>query len=244
MPADRAFFDEHGWLVVRKAVPPYPLARLQVAFEDLLPPQPESEPTVFQVLDVSRYDDACLYWMHACAGPLVAEVLGCQGVRLLQDTLALKPARTGGTVAWHQDYSYMAYLEGARAAAVRVALTEETVENGCMHVVDGSHTWGLASSLRTLVGSKIIDDLPADRAAGKILPIELEPGDMAVHHTFTFHGSFENRSHRPRKSLIAHTFDAASKLDRQHVPRAERIRFPTDEVGRLVGPTFPLIFGR
>ncbi len=245
MPADRAFFEEHGWIVVRKAVTPYQLAQLQVAFEEYLPLRGETLPgTILQTLDVVRYDDVFRRWMKTCAGPLVAEVLGCVGVRLLQDTITLKPARTGGRIEWHQDWSYMAYLAGARAAAVRLAVSEETVENGCMHVVDGSGItflgpWWSTCCGRTQPRRSSTRCPPEKRAAGRIRPLELEPGDVSVHHTLTFHGSFENTSDRPRKTLIVHTFDASSKLDRTHVPSREAIRFPTDADGQLVGVLYP-----
>jgi ectoine hydroxylase-related dioxygenase (phytanoyl-CoA dioxygenase family) len=245
MHVDREFFEEHGWLVIRGAVAPDVLTYMQLAFERHVPPPADPTPfTNYQALDVARYDDIYRRWMTEYAGPIIAAVFDCPRVRLLQDTLSLKPANTGAEVPWHQDFSYMAYLSGARAAAVRIALTEDTVDNGCMRVVDGSHRWGLISPLRTLVSSKIVDALPRDRAEGKTHALELQPGDMTVHHSLTFHGSPTNTSDRPRRTFIVHACDADTHIDRQHIPPQFALQVPVDKDGLLTGPLYPLLVGK
>jgi ectoine hydroxylase-related dioxygenase (phytanoyl-CoA dioxygenase family) len=74
-----------------------------------------------------------------------------------------------------------------------------------------------------------------------VVPVELQPGDVSVHHCLTFHCSDENRSPQPRMTLIARMFDARQKLVRAKVPPGYEPWFPTDGDGHLTGPLFPLL---
>jgi ectoine hydroxylase-related dioxygenase (phytanoyl-CoA dioxygenase family) len=241
MPAvDREFFQEHGWVIVRKAVAPERIARIERAFDRRFPSPADQTDAIYQIYNLARYQDPFADWIRDEVGGYVAAALGCAAVRLLEDSLLLKRAGGGGRIEWHQDYSYMSFLTGARAAAVRLALNACSVASGCMHVADRSHTWGLIGPSRAHAGSKVVSALPADRPA-EVIALELEPGDLTIHHTLTFHGSFENTSDIGRKTIVVHAFDASSVLDRAHVPPDKLASYPTDAAGRVVGPTFPLI---
>ena len=55
--------------------------------------------------------------------------------------LFCKPARTGGGVAWHQDYSYWTRSTPMQHLTVHLALEDQDTENGCIQYVPGSHRW-------------------------------------------------------------------------------------------------------
>ena len=59
---------------------------------------------------------------------LLAEALEASRLQLLQDTALLKAPRVGGRVEWHQDRTYIGYLDQPRAATLRLALTPEQQE--------------------------------------------------------------------------------------------------------------------
>eukprot|EP00698_Gefionella_okellyi_P001016 TRINITY_DN1087_c0_g6_i2.p1 TRINITY_DN1087_c0_g6~~TRINITY_DN1087_c0_g6_i2.p1 ORF type:complete len:188 (-),score=21.72 TRINITY_DN1087_c0_g6_i2:342-905(-) len=67
-----------------------------------------------------------------------AQLLGA-APRLWHDQLFCKPAKYGGNVAWHQDYSYWIRTQPMAHMTVHVALDDQTVENGCLHYIPGSH---------------------------------------------------------------------------------------------------------
>ena len=53
-------------------------------------------------------------------------------VRFWHDQLFCKPARHGGVVAWHQDYSYWTRTEPMSHLTCWIALDDSTHENGCL----------------------------------------------------------------------------------------------------------------
>ena len=126
-------------------------------------------------------------------------------VRFWHDQLFCKPARHGGVVAWHQDYSYWTRTIPMSHLTCWVGLDDATVENGCVHYVRGSHHWDL------LPITGLAGDMSAIRAAlsddqweqfQHPTAIELKAGECVFHHPLTIHGSFENRTHRPRRATV------------------------------------------
>jgi ectoine hydroxylase-related dioxygenase (phytanoyl-CoA dioxygenase family) len=245
-------FERQGWVVARGVVPHGELAGLRALFGALVPelayPR-RADGVLWEVTGAARQVPA----LAAVArdprfAALVAEVLGCPTVQLLQDSLLYKPARDGGPVEWHQDHTYVGYLTPARVVSLRVALLPEDEGSGCMRVVDGSHRWGPVGGVRALSEPKVDSLLPAltpeQRAAlAGARVLELEAGDVTIHHCLTLHGSGPNRSDRPRKTLILRMFDGDCRLDPARLPAGAEAHFPTDESGRLATSNFPRLIG-
>ena len=242
----RAFFAEHGWLVVRGAVALDRVRELERAVDEIYDAHsPAPAGTVWEVAGVSRVSAAiAAHSRDADIAQRAAEVLGCARVKLLQDTVLVKAAGTGGAVAWHQDHTYTGYLDPARAASVRLALTECDRSNGCLEVIDGSHAWGLLGDVRALTESRIADALGPTLARwhDRVIALELQPGDISLHHCLTLHASAENRSPRTRKTLITRLFDAACRLVPAHLPPGTGAYFPVDDAGHLTDAAFPVVY--
>lgn len=177
-------------------------------------------------------------------GSLVADSLGASRVQLLQDSLLYKPPHDGGTVEWHQDHTYTGYL--SRVVSLRIALLPEDIHNGCMRVVDGSHTWGHVGDVRALRESRVdsiasgLSDMQR-AAVADARPLELAAGDISIHHCLTLHGSAPNHSGRARRTIILRMFDGACELERSRLPPGAEQYFPT--VGNHLAPSaFPIVF--
>src|SRR5437588_2026042 len=117
-----------------------------------------------------------LLWNPAFLVP--ASQLLCGPVRFWHDQLFCKPARHGGVVAWHQDYSYWTRTTPLAHLTCWIGLDDSTRENGCLHYVPGSHKWkllprgGLASDMEA-----IFDQLTQEqRAAFDPVAMELKAG--------------------------------------------------------------------
>jgi len=247
----RRFFAEHGWAVVRGAVPRVRAADLREALERAVSPSAlaASAGRVVELPQASRLSRAL--GSHARdprMARLLAEALGAARLQLLQDTALLKAARVGGRVEWHQDRTYIGYLDQPRAATLRLALTEETLENGCLRVLDGSHLWGYETPLRALEAATVEDALSAlpqalrAKAAAAEIGLELQPGDATIHHCLTFHSSSENRSAHPRATLVLRAFDASCRCRLDRVPAGAAPHFPVDARGGLSESAFPLLY--
>ncbi len=241
---EAAFFRQHGWAVLRRAVPPGRCLELsrevdRVAPETLLPAE-----RVHEVIGISaRSPWLAAQVRDAALAARVAPLLGCPRVQLLQDTLLVKPPGTA-RVEWHQDHTYMGFFDPPSAVSARLALTPCTRESGCLRVIDGSHLEGPRGAVRALNALEVSDDsalLPPGWEE-RVVAVELEPGDVSVHHCLTFHGSLENRSAAPRKTLISRLMDPRSRLVEERLPSPEwRVWFPADADGHLCGSAFPLL---
>jgi ectoine hydroxylase-related dioxygenase (phytanoyl-CoA dioxygenase family) len=246
-----ASFDAHGWLVLRSVVPAERLAALNAAFDRLVTPCAERSGDggngVLLLPGVCSQDDVLLGHLYDGVAQVASRLLHARRLRLLQETLLLKPAESNGTVALHQDYAYTGYLDPPAAVSVGLALTDASIENGCLYVIDGSHTWGLVGGFRTFARQLHdgIDNVlsPAQRrhVDQARRPLEVRAGDVTIHHCLTFHGSYRNRSSQPRKAVVAHVFDGECRLVRSRLPPHASDRFTSDEQGRL-GSGFPTLY--
>ena len=129
-------------------------------------------------------------------------------VRFWHDQLFCKPAHHGGVVAWHQDYSYWTRTQPMQHLTCWIALDDSTRDNGCLYYVPGSHNWqllpitGLAGDMNEIM--TVLND--EQREAFRPVPIELKRGQCSFHHPLTVHGSYENRSDRPRRATLVNAF--------------------------------------
>ena len=135
---------------------------------------------------------------------LASQLLG-GAVRFWHDQLFCKPAHHGGVVAWHQDYSYWTRTRPMAHLTCWIGLDDSDAANGCMHYVPGSHRWDLLP-ITGLAGDMeaIRQTLTADQweTFQQPIPIELKAGECSFHHPLMIHGSFENRTDRPRRATV------------------------------------------
>ncbi|GEO06300.1 hypothetical protein AAE02nite_39640 [Adhaeribacter aerolatus] len=137
-----------------------------------------------------------------------SQLLGNQPVRFWHDQLFYKPAKHGGVVAWHQDYSYWTRTIPMQHLTCWTGLDDATVDNGCMYYVPRSHQWGLldkpelAGDMEGLMAYLT----PEQKEEFKPVPIEMKKGYGAFHHPLLVHGSYENRSERPRRAFVLNVF--------------------------------------
>jgi ectoine hydroxylase-related dioxygenase (phytanoyl-CoA dioxygenase family) len=249
---ERAFFDEHGWLVVRGALDAGELSALVKSFDQVFPEllfAHAQAGQVWQVLGAARQHPSVEKWLHHPAlARRAAALLGATRVQLLQDTFLCKPPKKGGIVDWHQDYVYTGYLDPPRSASVRLALTACTAESGCLQVVDGSHRWGWQARPSLFNDDRVrstLDQLPPElreKVAPDTRTLELQPGDLTVHHCLTLHSSLPNGSAQPRKTIIAHLFDGDCRLKRERLPPGAETHFVTDGDDHFAASAFPVLF--
>lgn len=247
-------FGRDGWCVVRGIVEPGEIAALNDIFGAVVPEDGAwpvgPDGVVGEVTGASRaYEPLARIACDARLGALAGELLDASGVQLLQDSLLFKPARDGGSVHWHQDYTYLGFLQPANIVTMRIALTSESEESGAMYVVNGSHRWGRVGEIQALTETRVDSLLPSltkdQRAAVDCaVPVALEPGDVSIHHCLTLHGSGPNRSEHARRTIILRMFDSRCRLDRARLSSAALAHFPLASNGALAASAFPVVFGQ
>jgi hypothetical protein len=163
-------------------------------------------------------------------------------VRFWHDQIFYKPARHGGVVAWHQDYSYWTRTKPMAHLSCWIGLDDSTVDNGCVHYVPRSHEWDL------LPITGLADDMNAihnvlseeQKSDFKPVPIELKRGEASFHHPLMVHGSYENKTERPRRAVVINVFADGVLSDSNEPPLAGVP--PISRGQKMEGQFFPLLF--
>jgi len=160
--------------------------------------------------DLKRADNLHLSvdWAHDLAVhprvvDAVATLIG--GDVLIWGSLLLaKPPHDDEFVAWHQDGAYAGYLDGTPAVSAWIALSDSTIENGCMRVVPGSHRTKLEHvqphRSRNMLSRGQEIAVAVDEADA--VDVVLSAGEMSLHHVDIVHGSSPNRSAQWRTGFI------------------------------------------
>ncbi|MGE5645698.1 MAG: phytanoyl-CoA dioxygenase family protein [Acidobacteriota bacterium] len=179
-------------------------------------------------------------WNPAFLVP-AAQLLGGP-VRFWHDQLFCKPARHGGVVAWHQDYSYWTRTTPIAHLTCWIALDDSTVDNGCLHYVPGSHRWDLLP-ITGLTGN--MDEIrtvlsPAQLEQFRPVPCEVKRGDCVFHHPLMVHGSYENRTERPRRATLINVFRDGVLSD-SDTPPLDGVP-PVPKGAPMGGRFFPLLY--
>lgn len=122
-------------------------------------------------------------------------------VRALGSKLNLKTGSGGSAVQWHQDFAFHPHTNND-VLALGIAFDDSTLDNGCLHVLPGSHTGPVLAQHQdgVFVGAINPDESPADLR--RAIPIEVSAGGVSVHHGRMLHGSASNTSDRPRRLLL------------------------------------------
>jgi ectoine hydroxylase-related dioxygenase (phytanoyl-CoA dioxygenase family) len=252
-----AFFHEYGYLKGIRILSDDQVETLRSELQGLFDPHhpgnalfheyhtnesPDPARVLFHALGAWRITPGFhdLLWHPAFIVP-ASQLLG-GAVRFWHDQLFCKPARHGGVVAWHQDYSYWTRTTPMTHLTCWIGLDDATRENGCLHYVPGSQRWellpitGLAGDMDAI--QTVLS--PEQRAQFKPVAIELKPGEAAFHHPLMVHGSFANSTERQRRAAVLNVFrdGVESNTDQPLlkgvpvVPRGEKVQ----------GQFFPLLF--
>lgn len=179
----------------------------------------------------------------------VAQLYGCDILRLYNDSIQYKPPFVGGAHHWHQDYEAWQFIEPANLLTVWIALDDATVENGCMWMVPGSHKWGYQNKyLDTSPVSEAIhihkdpSKLPTDSYI-KPVPVELKKGEVHYHHCMTWHASPKNTSNKFRRAVAVHYLHESSIYVPKKIRNPAESFFQVNPGEIITGNYFPQVYG-
>ena len=120
--------------------------------------------------------------------------------RMFQDMALMKPPGGGREKPWHQDKAYFQIKPDSPVVGVWVALDAATPENGCMHVIPGSHRDGPA------VHFKRRDWQLCDTSveSGRDVMVPLAPGGLLLFDGLIHHGTPTNHTDQRRRAVQFH----------------------------------------
>jgi len=134
---------------------------------------------------------------------------------LFANQAMVKPARIGREKPWHQDHAYFDLPMGTQIVSAWVSLDAATPENGCMHVVPGSHREGPVVHFQVRDWQLCDDQVKTDR----VVAVPTDPGDILLWDGLLHHGTPPNRSDKSRRALQLHYWPASV----EKVPKEDRL---------------------
>lgn len=252
-----SFFKEHGYVAGVRLLTDEQVEALRAELAELIDPahprhdlfyefhsNESTDPSkvLFHALGAWRITPGFHDLLWNPAFTVAASQLLEGAVRFWHDQLFCKPARDGGVVAWHQDYSYWTRTRPLAHLTCWIGLDDSTRENGCLQYVPGSHRWpdlpitGLAGDMDAIQAVLTAEQ----KLQFKPIAIELKQGECSFHHPRLIHGSDANRSGRARRATVINVFrdgvmSASNEALLAGVP-------PIPNGAKMEGQFFPLLF--
>ncbi|MDG1571924.1 phytanoyl-CoA dioxygenase family protein [Robiginitalea sp. M366] len=254
-----AFFEEHGYLTHIPVLDKTQVEALREELKALMNPSHPGHHLFYEFHSNESSDpDRILFhslghwrispgfhdvlWNPRFVVP-AAQLLGCRTVRFWHDQLFCKPARHGGVVAWHQDYSYWTRTTPLQHLTCWVGLDDAHANNGCLQYIPGSHRWELLEKIE-LAGdmeglSALLSESQREQYRNRVA-VEMPAGFAAFHHPKLVHGSYENRSDSPRRAFVINVFADGTRSASDEVLLTGVPPIPKGQP--MQGPFFPVLF--
>jgi len=149
----------------------------------------------------------------------VESIIG-KNILVCSTTLFIKNPKEHGFVSYHQDAKYIG-LEPHNWVTAWVALTDSTKKNGCMKMWPKSHLDIKDHNEKfdegnLLTRGQTVENVPLN----EVKSIELEAGQMSLHHPRVVHGSGINKSNDRRIGFVIQSYigtDVKQTLGRNSV---------------------------
>ncbi|MEU8523750.1 phytanoyl-CoA dioxygenase family protein [Streptomyces sp. NPDC048577] len=212
-----AEYEKNGFAIIRNVIPEDLLEEARAHVEWLTAKYPQLRPEHFHH-PLIRND---AFWARLVSDPRLVDI----GEHFLGPSLACftahyicKPPYDGQPVLWHQDGAYWK-LTPMKALTVWLAIDESTTENGCLRMIPGSHKLplhkpNLRADRPNMLFSEADDDLVKQWAEEHgVVDIELNPGDVSIHHPHLLHCSEANTSPKRRCGLDIGYIASSTRID-------------------------------
>jgi phytanoyl-CoA hydroxylase len=229
-PADVAFFEKHGWIVVTAAIEPADLHVLErhcdtilqkketLAFDWAWEKGKERDQRDFRILQSSP----SIFWpeLNQSAFRLWAIEFGSALIRrpveFWYDQFLAKPPDKSVATRWHQDEAYWGRNLDEQALTCWMPLHDVDERNGCMHFIDGGHKDGVLEHRQP-------DDVQSDLLfcepdESRMVACPIPLGSVTFHHEKTPHMTPANTTDSWRRILTQHLRVEGSEGEGDHYP--------------------------
>ncbi|KAK3101950.1 hypothetical protein FSP39_007576 [Pinctada imbricata] len=233
--AQRKFYEENGYLVIRKLVEPEKLDLYRRRFEEICT-RDVKVPGILIMRDVAisksefvpgeqaitkiqdfQYDDVLFgYCCHPKVVQYVEAFVG-QNISAMHTMLINKPPDPGKKTSrhpMHQDLHYFPFRPADRIVCSWTAMQEVDRENGCLVVLPGTHKGKLLQHEYPEWEGGVNKMYHGVRDYNPNMPrvhLEMQTGDTVFFHPLLIHGSGMNKTKGFRKSISCHY--AANEVD-------------------------------
>ncbi len=132
----------------------------------------------------------------------IREILG-PNLLVWNSSFFIKEPHSTEFISWHQDLTYWGLTDSHEVTAW-VALSEASVQSGCMKFIPESHKGSIVEHRDTFAKNNLLSrgqELAVDVNEEDAVDVVLQPGEMSLHHGQVFHGSNANQSNDRRIGL-------------------------------------------
>jgi phytanoyl-CoA hydroxylase len=220
--ADLDTFREQGYLVIHHAFTPAETDAALTGLLDLIDgarpdfdgiqfetfardrldriPREEKQDYVRKLMAFTAYDERLnLLAQHPKLLAILRRLVRDEPV-MFQDMALLKPPGGGREKPWHQDKAFFDMDINNPVVGVWIALDPATPENGCMHVISGSHAEGPVVHFARRDWQICDDQIQTARD----VMVPLEPGGILLFDGLIHHGTPTNRTNQRRRAVQYH----------------------------------------
>lgn len=127
-------------------------------------------------------------------------LIGKDDLVMFQDMALLKPPGGGREKPWHQDKAFFEIDVTSPVVGVWIALDEATPDNGCMHVIPGSHLEGP----QVHFNRRDFQICDTNVACDRDVMVPLAPGGCLLFDGLIHHGTPANRTSLRRRAVQFH----------------------------------------
>lgn len=225
-----AFYAEHGWLVVPDAIPDEVLDEIErrclrihdeketVAKDWAWDETEPLEERTFRIIQASpshlwpdfagqRYQQ----WLVEFGSALMG-----QKMEFWYDQYLAKPPEKSVPTYWHQDEGYWGRNLDEKGITCWIPLHDVSVEQGCMHFIDGGHREGVLE--HHLVEGVRSDLLTCDADESRMVACPITKGSVTFHHGKTPHMTTANQGPGWRKAVSNHMQAVGTGGEGGHYP--------------------------
>jgi phytanoyl-CoA hydroxylase len=231
-PEQIAFYREHGWLVVKDAIPQADLDELEAKCEILIrekdklandwawSDKEDLKDRSFRIIQSSPSfvwkeikEQAYRKWLISFGNAL----MGMELSYWYDQFLAKPPGRSVPTY-WHQDEGYWGRNLDDKGVTGWIPLQDVDVGNGCMHFIDRGHKDGVLTHhlVEGMQSDLLTCDIEVDERRTVVCPISR--GDVTFHHSKTPHMTTANTSSGWRKAVTNHMQKIGAGGEGDHFP--------------------------
>jgi ectoine hydroxylase-related dioxygenase (phytanoyl-CoA dioxygenase family) len=184
----------------------------------------------------------------------IRDLMGAGRVRLWHDQVISKPPGDNKHFSCHHDF-YFWPLDRPTLITCWLALDDATAQNGCMHVVPGSHR----DPRYQPADCDLSEDIhlsPAPQGPGKpgslydeirtwmpdrAVPVELKAGECMFHHCLNYHMTPQNTTDRQRRAFVLIYMPDGTRYNHAQSPNHVCTNYLRLEDGALMdGDRFPV----
>ena len=239
--AQVAFFREHGYLVVRDAIPQAALDEIEAHCDTLIAEKDrlandwawdageDRDQRSFRIVQSSPsyvWADIATQpyrqWLAAFASSLMQ-----RDMVFWYDQFLGKPPGKSAPTEWHQDEGYWGRNLDDRGITGWIPLQAVDTVNGCMHFIDRGHADGMLAH-RSVPGVQS-DMLVCEVDESRAVACPMARGDVAFHHSKTPHMSNANHGTAWRKAVTNHLQATDAGGEGDHYPWRVKVNQRTGE---------------